>query len=211
MPNDIKILSPAGEDIEAVLRVEEEAWPEGIRASREQFLERLRIFPEGFFLGELNREIVGVLTSQLLEYKFGEVPLGWEKTTNHGWISATHRGVGNALYIVSVGVAKRAQRKGIGSALVKFAQNFAKRRKLEYIILDSRLPEYKPFFESGISPKDYIARSDGNFEPVDPELRFYQRLGFKILSPSQVISSCMDNDAESASFGVRMVWINSYD
>jgi ribosomal protein S18 acetylase RimI-like enzyme len=195
-------------DIDSVMQVEREAWREGIRASRGQFVERLKIFPEGFFVGELKGEIVGALTAQRLVYELGETPAGWEKTTNRGWISATHQASGNALYIVSVGVARPVQRHGVGAALVCAAQDFAKKEKLEYIILDSRLPEYRPFYESGVSPEDYVARLSSDPARADSELRFYHRLGFKVFSPSQIIGSCMSNDTESASYGVRMIWIN---
>jgi ribosomal protein S18 acetylase RimI-like enzyme len=188
------------------MRVEESAWPSEIRASRDQFSERFQVYPDGLWVAEIEGDLIGVLSSQQIYYQIGEAPSGWETTTNHGSIRDTHRPAGNALYVVSLGVVPEWQGKGIGSSLIRTAQEHAKARQLRYILLDSRLPGYKLSHEKGIPVEAYVFDWNQGGEPIDPELRFYYRLGFKVLSPSQIIPLCMTHDQESASYGVRMVW-----
>lgn len=206
MPQRVAVRRARHDDLDAIMLVEAAAWPEAIRASRAQFAERLQVHPQGFFVAEVAERIVAALTSQRLRYSFGEQPLGWEKTTNGGWIGATHQASGNALYVVSVGVSGSFHRQGIGTALIQAAQEHARALGLEYVLLDSRLPDYKLHQDKNISVENYVFSTDSRGEPLDPELRFYVRLGFKILSTSQIIPDCMTHDLDSARYGVRMVW-----
>lgn len=197
-------------DLDDILRVEEAAWPEEVRASREQFIERLETYPEGFLIADLYGEPSGVLTSQRINYRLGDEPAGWEETTRGGWIRATHQGEGNALYVVSVGVAAERQGQGVGSRLIRAAQHHAAACDLQYVLLDSRLPGFGACRrDKGLTAEEYVFACNERDEPLDPELRFYRRQGFQILSPSQIIRSCMARDHESANHGVRMVWLTT--
>jgi ribosomal protein S18 acetylase RimI-like enzyme len=195
------------EDLDDILRVEASAWPEGIRASGEQFIERLETYPEGFLIADLYGRPSGVLTSQRIDHRLGDEPAGWEETTAGGRIRATHLQSGNSLYVVSVGVAAESQGMGVGSRLIRAAQQHAVAHRLQYVLLDSRLPGYGACRrDRGLTAEEYVFALDDRGWPLDPELRFYRRHGFQILSPSQIIRSCMARDHESAKHGVRMVW-----
>lgn len=193
-------------DLDEIVRIERVAWPEGTRASREQFEQRLEVYPEGFYVAEAGPALAGALTSQRIGYEPGEAPRGWETTTNKGWIRATHRPEGNALYVVSVGVHPSHRERGVGAALVRAAQEHAERANLSHVLLDSRIPGYSEARARKVAVECYVfsARPDGR--PADAELRFYARLGFGITSPSQIVAGCMTHDSESATYGVRMVW-----
>jgi ribosomal protein S18 acetylase RimI-like enzyme len=200
------VIRPAAfEDLNSILQVEATAWPKEIQASAEQFLERLRIYPQGFAVATQGPVVVGVLTSQRVQYQLGQIPEGWERTTNRGWIRQTHQVDGNALYIVSVGIDSEHQSRRIGSALVRGAQEHAVQAQLQYVLLDSRLPDFR---KSGFDDLERYVLSTVNGERIDPELRFYERLDFQLLGVNQIISSCMLQDAESGGFGVRLVWVN---
>lgn len=207
MSERVTVRQARPEDLDDILGVEGAAWPEGIRASREQFVERLETYPEGFLIADLYGKPAGVLTSQRIDYRLGDKPAGWEETTAGGSIRATHRQGGNSLYVVSVGVAAESQGRGIGSRLIRAAQRHAAAHQLQYVLLDSRLPGYGACRrDRGLTAEEYVLATDERGQPLDPELRFYRRHGFQILSPSQIIRSCMARDHESANHGVRMVW-----
>jgi ribosomal protein S18 acetylase RimI-like enzyme len=202
----MKIRPVRSTDLDDVMRVEKSAWPLEIRASREQLIERYHVYPQGFLVAENQRKVIGILTSQRVDYQIGESPDGWEKTTNHGWIRTTHKAHGMALYVVSLGVDIKWQHNGVGSALIRAIQEHARVLDLAYVLLDSRIPNYKLFYEKGMPVEAYALSANKNGERIDPELRFYERLGFQILSPSQIIPSCMAHDSESLNYGVRMIW-----
>ena len=47
MKGKVKIRQARIEDIPEIMIVEEEAWPEGLRATEEMFCSRIETFPEG--------------------------------------------------------------------------------------------------------------------------------------------------------------------
>ena len=99
-------------DLDAVMQIEEEAWPIEARAPRNKFEERLKVFPLGFKVAALNCKIVGVTTSQIIYYDPKNPPSSWTEITNDGHISETHKENGNALYVVSIGVSPRGKPDG---------------------------------------------------------------------------------------------------
>lgn len=198
----IRPASPA--DLDEIMAVEESAWPEGTRATREAFIERLNVFPEGFLVAVLNKHIVGVLTSQRISFIPGQPASGWEKTTNGGFIGTTHQSEGNTLNVVSVGVAEGYQGRGIGSHLIKRAQQLATEQGLAYVVLDSRVPDYAQYHQQ-YTIQQYVSACAGD-EALDRELRFYARLGFRMMSQNDIVAECMTCDLQSMNYGVRLVW-----
>lgn len=66
--DEITIRKANEKDLDAIVSLENEIWPEGTRATRDKFESRLRIFPQGFFLVYKNGEIIGVSTSEIINY-----------------------------------------------------------------------------------------------------------------------------------------------
>ena len=204
---NIIIRNVAKNDLDAVLKVEEEAWPPETRAPREKFEERLNVFFRGFFVAELNGEIVGVTTSQIFKYDPKNPPSSWTEATADGNISKTHNLNGNAIYVVSLGVSPRGRPDGkglgVGSALLERQKQLAKEFNLGYLLLCSRVPEYDKYCreQKEIPIKEYVnLRRDGL--PLDKELRFYERLGLRQVK----ISPNAMEDLESRNYGVMMEW-----
>ena len=46
---DIKVRNVRREELDEVIRVEQEAWPAELMASKDKFESRLNVFPDGFF------------------------------------------------------------------------------------------------------------------------------------------------------------------
>ena len=62
-----KIRNADAGSLDAVMRVEAH-WPKDQRATVDKFASRMDIFPQGFFLAEVDGEVVGVSTSTLTNY-----------------------------------------------------------------------------------------------------------------------------------------------
>lgn len=209
--SEIKVLcfKDVGEKVfPEVVRVEAETWPEEIRAPREKFESRARIFPEGFFLGYADNKLWGVATSQIINFDPANPCTSWEETTDNGWIKKSHTFQGNALYVISVGVSPRASRQGIGTALMIAEKGLAKKLSLGWLVLGSRLPGFATWHQVNprSSIKDYFDCQNETRESIDPLIRFYQRLGLKIV---KIVPNYMEDDPESENFGVVMTWQNS--
>lgn len=199
----IKVKTATQKDLDQVVKLEELIWPEGTRASRDKFEKRLKIFPEGFFIAYQNRKIIGVSTSEIVDYN-GTMPSSWKNITDDGYIQKTHCQNGNAIYVVSVGSLSRS---GGGSILIKAQIGLVKRLNLGCLILGARIPGYDAYCKQNgdINIVEYvkIKREDGDY--LDPEIRFYIRNGLRI---DKIVPNYMEDDKESRNYGAIMIWQN---
>lgn len=182
--------------------VEKNAWPPQLQASREKFIARFETFPEGFFVARVAGRIKGFTTSQI-----NHCPsefLTWDEITDRGFIKKTHNPTGNALYVVSLGVTKDMQGKGLGSLLLEAQKQLAMKLGLRYLFLGARIPGYDKYCKTNgeTSIEDYLKIKNENSESIDPEVRFYERKGLKIVK----IVPNFEPDPESRNYGVVMVW-----
>jgi len=192
------------EELDEVMRVEKETWPEEIQASREKFESRMKIFPEGFFGVYEDGKLVGVSTSEIVKYDPKKNNFTWEEITDNGWIKNTHDPSGNALYVVSVGVSQKRMGRGYGSLLVQKQKELVVKLDLDCLVLGARLSGYHKYKD--LSPEEYLKkRKEGTSLPFDPEIRFYERNGLKVV---KLMANYMENDPESLNYGVVMVWEN---
>ena len=187
-----------------VLEVEESAWPAELRASKEKFLSRLAVFPDGFFVALINRRIRGVSTSQITHYPSSTKT--WDEIADKGFIAKTHDPKENALYVVSIGVTANAQGMGLGGMLLEAQKNLALQRNLRYLFLGARIPGYDRYCaEHGeLSVKEYVMLKGDQGESIDPEIRFYERKGLRAV---ETVSN-FEPDRESRNCGTIMLWEN---
>lgn len=191
--------------LDQVVAVEASAWPPELQAAREKFASRLRVFPEGFVALKIDGTIKAVTTSQRCDYNPDDTTdHTWDDFTDSGMIEKTYNASGNALYVVSVGVAGDAQGHGLGARLVEEQKKVAEKIGVGYLFLGARIPGYASYVKQHgeISVEDYLKQTTSKGEPIDPEIRFYQRQG---LRPARVISN-FEPDDQSLDYGVVMVW-----
>lgn len=200
----ISIRNASFDDLEDVMCVERESWPQEIQASKEKFLSRLEIFPQGFFLVLLDGKIVGVSTSNIIDFDYDKLPHSWDYATDGGWIKKTHNPEGSALYVVSVGVSPEASGKGCGTVLVEAQKKLARELDLKYLILGARIPGYHK--HSHLKIDDYLKLKNEKGERLDPEIRFYERCGLRFI---KAVPNYMGKDAESLNYGGIMIWENN--
>lgn len=212
MINNVKIesamnmsLSDEGRFLDEVMEVERSAWPPELQASRKKFASRLNIFPEGFFVARINGKIGGVTTSQITTYD-PSASKTWDEITDNGMITKTHVPGGNALYVVSVGVAKEAQGNHVGSQIVEAQKKLASELRLKYLYLGARIPGYDNYCkERGeLSIEEYLKLKDDDGEALDPEIRFYNRCGLRV----EKIIPEFESDVDSKNYGIVMIWKN---
>lgn len=212
MISDVKIesarnisLSNEEELLDEVMEVERSAWSPELQATKAKFASRLHIFPDGFFVARVDDKIQGVTTSQIATYD-PNASKTWDEITDNGTIAKTHDPKGNALYVVSVGVAKEAQGNRVGSQIVDAQKKLASNLGLKYLYLGARIPGYSNYRrEHGeVSIEDYLKLKDSDGEALDPEIRFYNRCGLEV---KKIISE-FEPDIDSRNYGAVMVWEN---
>ncbi len=202
---EIIIRNAKEKDLDDIVALENEIWPEGTRASRDKFEKRLRIFPEGFFVAYKNKEMIGVSTSERINYEHSNPPKSWEKVTDNGYIEKSHYNAGNSIYVVSIGAKSRS---GGGSALLKAQKELAKKLRVNFLILGARIPGYNQYCieNKEISIEDYVVLKRKDSELLDSELRFYTRNGLRLV---KIMPNYMEDDKESRNFGAIMAWENT--
>lgn len=189
-------------DIEGILNVEEETWPETLRATEEQFLSRIETFSEGTIVAVVDNTIVGVVATEIVDYDLNQPALTWGEITDRGFIKRTHNPNGNTLYGVDLSVSPF----GIGASklLMQEIGRLTIRHNLKWGILGARIPRYHKFADS-MSAEEYINTKKKN-RPIDPELIFYDRLGLKVI---RIIPNYIE-DPESCNCGVLLAWNNPF-
>jgi len=198
--------SQYSELLDEVMLVEEEAWPKEWRATRDKFASRLAIFPEGFFVAFKGGRMVGVTTSEIINYDPERLPLTWDEITDNGCIKDTHDPHGNSLYVTSVGVSKKFQGQGIGRSIIEAQKQLVQRLNLKCLFLGARLPMYHEYHRSNskVSVEDYMKLEKSPGKKFDPEIRFYESVGLKVVE----VMPNYGPDRASENYGVIMVWEN---
>ena len=215
---DIKVRNVRREELDEVIRVEQEAWPAELRASKDKFESRINVFPEGFFGVYVNDKLVGVSTSTSINYNFND-KFDWYKLTDNGY-GRNHNIKGNCLYVVSVGTSQTNDLKPVreylkknnydtlGAMLVKKQIGLAKKYGKEVLVLTARVPGYRKYYNENKGTideyLDLTINKNGIIEAHDPEIRFYKRCGLNV---SKIIPNA-EEDHDSMNYGVIMSWKN---
>lgn len=203
MNQEVSVRNAEEKDIDSVISLENEIWPEGTRATREKFESRLNIFPRGFFLAYKSGKLIGVSTSEIIKYNSENPPESWEAITDNGFIKNTHNPQGNALYVVSIGARSRS---GGGTALIQAQKKLMEELSLRFLVLGARIPGYGEYYKNSEVPiEKYVELRRKNGQSLDPELRFYARNGLGLV---KIVPNYMEDDRESRNYGAIMVWEN---
>lgn len=121
------------EDIEQIMRIEDESFEEHIRESRSVFLDRISAFREGFLVLEISGDICGYISSELWDYSEDIQESKFD--LNHR-ISNVHSITGSELYISSIGILREYRGKGYGKLLFsELSSRIAKKFAISSMIL----------------------------------------------------------------------------
>lgn len=220
MRRKIRIRQARVGDIEAILLVEKEAWPENLRASREMYQSRLRTFPQGTLVAETEGKIEGVVVSQIMD--FNSIPdiSSWSEATDHGYIKNSHNPEGNSFYGVNLSVCHQSQSR-VAMTLLEAVGKLAVRHNLKQIVLGGRIPSFARYLKhhcqkNGIPvisdqerdriAQHYMRATNRRGHPVDPEINFYQKAGMKTIK----LLPNYFKDPESLNYGVLVLWSNPF-
>lgn len=210
--NEIKIREVKIEDIPQILEIEKAAWGKEGAATFEVFESRIKTFPEGTRVAFINEDIVGVISTEIVNYDLENDSPGWYEITDNGFIAKTHNPNGDTLYGVNLSVHPLYQKRGVGRKLMESIGKLAIKCNLKQGILGGRIPNYHKF-ASKINIEDYVNlvnQKGGMNIPPDPELLFYQKEYWKIgLKVVKIIPNYF-KDPESLNYGILLVWKNPF-
>lgn len=204
-----------------ILEVENKAWPERLRANRQVYESRLKTFPEGLLVAEVDGKIEGVVVTQKVSSEVAAQGRSWNEITDGGRIQKTHNPQGDTLYGVNLSVSPFASQK-VATALLEAQKKKAIINNIKKIVLGGRIPGFRRYFEqycqehklSHLSEKQkdkiaehYVRTFTSQGKPRDPEISFYHtKAGTRVV---KLLPNYME-DAESLNYGVLLVWKNPF-
>lgn len=205
MGSKIKLRQARMEDIPDILVVEEESWPEGLRATEEMFRARIGTFSEGVIVAENADRIVGVVVGEIVKYDINapHIP-SWGEITDNGYIRKSHDPAGETIYGVDLSVSPLAN-GGVSKSLMLAMGKLVIRLNLKQIVVGGRMPRYHKFADK-MTPEEYLAARTKTGKYIDPEIWFYTKAGLRVI---RIIPDYFD-DPESCNNGVLLVWKNPF-
>lgn len=124
---DVLIRQVTPDDLDAVTRVEAVCFPEAEAAARDSFSQRIKAFPECFFVAEKDGEIVGFINGCATD----ERTIRDEMFEDTGW----HRADGAYQSIFGLDVAPPYQHRGLASQLMRHLIEDARAKGRKGLIL----------------------------------------------------------------------------
>ncbi len=186
-------------DIAEVAELERQVWGDAA-ASADQIASRARVFNDGSLIARLpSGKIAGYAVVQRVDH----ISTGsWDLQTDGGLIERTHRSEGRLLYGVNLSVLAAGAPHGLSRALIEYCyETFVARGPCVGICLGSRVPGFARWSEgNGRDIRRYLADRPRGFSR-DPELRIYEKHGFRVLWEMDGYFS----DPESLNYGAMIL------
>lgn len=202
---EIQIRPATNKDLDELVRVENESWPEELAFTREHFeahIELFKDFPEGLQVAVVNGKIAGIGIAEILDYDISNPIPSWYEATDEGFLRKTHNLNGNTLYGVSLSSSPRFSTLRIGRKIIEAAKGVTIKYHLEKFVLGSRVPRFYRYAKDMVVEKYVQAKRRGRF--LDPELEFYSTCGLRIV---KILPEYFD-DPQSLNYGVLVAWDN---
>lgn len=190
-------------DIDKIVALEKKVWGTNA-ATKENITNRIKTFPKGNIVGELEGQIVGYVGTVIMNQEFADRCKTWYEYTDNGNAVSVFDPMGDILFGISLTVDTDTRNKGVGSSLLLNVARMSIENRLKAGILGGRLPYYHK--KKDLSVDEYAALKNSSGKIYDPELRLYNRMGLKIVK----LQEDYFNDPESLNYGVILRWNNPF-
>ena len=183
------------DDLPRLVEIEAKSWPAGMAADAETLAARLRAFPAGQLVAEVDGQVVAYAAAQRIAAQRLEAqPLTFAELTDHGRFTATHDSSGDVYQLIGVAVIPTERRSGVARALVDRQIAQARlTRGVRRIVGFTRPAGYHR--QAQLPLADYLAQG------LDPVVSFHTSAGAQIVSAHVAFRP---EDRESLGYGV---WI----
>ena len=187
------------------VRLNQEVWGDITEGrylwTKEMVLCHFRTCPQHIYCAFEKGAMVASLTNiATTEYDMSANKTWLEKTGN-GYLD-THRPNGDIGFGVDLSVSRRASRKVSNRLILSALFVSVLGDGIKALCLGARIPSYHK--NNHLAVEEYVYGKRKNGKPLDPELYFYLKNGFKI---EEIIPEYMD-DPESLNYGVLIRWNN---
>ncbi len=171
--------------------------------SAAQIRGQINNFPEGQFVAEFERRIVGYCATMIVAEEIAFAPHSWNEITGQGY-AARHDPDGDVLYGVEVCVDPDYRRLRIGQRFYRLRQELCEDLELKGIAFGGRMPGYARRRRKFRTPEDYLAAVLDKQQP-DQVIGFQLNQGFE---PRGIFKGYHPEDKDSGGNAVLMFWPN---
>jgi len=179
-------------------------FPSELWWNEEQIRCHVELFPEGTVCAEIAGQLVGSMTSLIVDYHPWDPEQDWATTTANGYIRGAHNPRGNTLYVVDIAVRPSFRHLGIGLQMMHCLYYLVVELGLERLLGGGRMPGYHRHADR-LTPEEYVEEVvSGRLQ--DPVLTFLLKCG---RMPVAIVPNYLE-DAESLNYGVLMEWRNPF-
>lgn len=189
-------------DIDDIIKLQAECFPNMIPWKREQLQSHLEHFNEGQFCAEFEGKIIGSCSSLIINFEEYDDRHTWDYITDNGYIT-NHDPDGYNLYGIEVMVHPKFRRMKIGHRLYEARKDLARRLNLKSIIIGGRIPNYHKYAEE-MSPREYV-NEVMHHNIYDPVLSFQLLNGFTLM---RINPNYLPDDKASKKYATLMEWNN---
>jgi GNAT superfamily N-acetyltransferase len=194
-------------DFKAIRQIERECYPppfpetdlwDDVQLSR-----HVEVFPEGAICAEFQGEIVGSMTTLIIDDRKGTT-LDWDEMTAEGNLKGRHNENGRSLYVADMIVSPKHRKLGIGRLLMQAVYFLVIELELERLLGSVRMPGYHKVADL-MTPEAYLEEVVSGIRR-DPVITFMLKCGRK---PIRVVHNYME-DHLSRNCAVLMEWRNPF-
>lgn len=188
-------------DLDALLRVEERCWAEGLRMPGAVLARRLGVYPEGQFVVEMNdpagvARVVGVIYSQRIASATDVRGIDAETA------SAIHTPDGPVAQLLAVNIDPAFQERQLGDQLLEFMlQRCAAVFGVRSVVAVSLCRDFHK--QKSMTMGAYVRHRNDLGQLADPILRFHERHGASI---EGLVARYRPNDVNNEGFGVLVAY-----
>lgn len=190
-------------DVESISKLCREVYPEFPPYTSAMLRGQINSFPEGQFVVEYEKEIVGYCATFICSERLALKPHTWTEITGNGYASQ-HNPNGQVLYGMEVFVSPKKRGLRIGQRLYNARKKLCKDLKLKGIVYGGRIPDYGHRAHEFKSPRDYINKVQKK-KVQDQVLSFQIKNHFEVIG---LLENYLPSDKDSKGFAAHLIWRN---
>ncbi|QMT25920.1 beta-ketoacyl synthase N-terminal-like domain-containing protein [Bacillus velezensis] len=184
-------------DLPALELLEKKCWEQGMQTPASVLRDRIKSYPEGQLVLELDNQVVGAIYSQRI-VNTGDVMLHSMET-----VETLHRKDGTTIQLLGLNILPEMQHRGLGDQLLEFMlQRCSLMDGIASVAGVSRCKDYHN--HTNIPLEEYIKLRNDQGRLIDKTLRFHQMHGAQI---KKLVPNFRNHDRNNAGYGVLI----SYD
>ncbi len=197
--NDNNIRCACLKDIQGLIELENECWPEPLRASYDEIKRRIEQYPDGQIVCEIDNNIVGAIYSQRI------IGIDCLNGMDYATVSSLHTENGSIAQLLAVNVRPSMRQFGVGDQLLNFMLRYCLEEKaMKGVTAVTLCQDFDR--NSSVLMEDYIRKRDERGQLVDKILRFHECHGAKIV---RIVPGFRPNDVDNLGNGILVEYDKS--